>query len=230
MEESQFPIPSFYAFRYANKAAAGYQHCSYVVANFITPFLFLHIIISIMFMADLDKYISFEPLLWVLFVCGIIGLVLSIKYATGFKGVTLYKDHLEITMHSLFTKRFRPTVSIMYKDIASVYNSRLNLRSQGMRQKWSMLVDFGDYQYYTEIRLLNGKQICVSVENQEAFAHELSPALRITPTAMARPNNTSKTALAFVTNAGACLFYENAIEPVGADRICPLLSPQSHCV
>lgn len=38
MEESQFPIPSFYAFRYANKAAAGYQHCSYVVANFITPF------------------------------------------------------------------------------------------------------------------------------------------------------------------------------------------------
>lgn len=138
MEESQFPIPSFYAFRYANKAAAGYQHCSYVVASFITPFLFLHIIISIMFMADLDKYISFEPLLWVLFVCGIIGLVLSIKYATGFKGVTLYKDHLEITMHSLFTKRFRPTVSIMYKDIASVYNSRLNLRSQGMRQKWSM--------------------------------------------------------------------------------------------
>ena len=119
MEESQFPIPSFYAFRYANNAAAGYQHCSYVVANFITPFLFLHIIISIMFMADLDKYISFEPLLWVLFVCGIIGLVLSIKYATGFKGVTLYKDHLEITMHSLFTKRFRPTVSIMYKDIAS---------------------------------------------------------------------------------------------------------------
>ena len=93
MEESQFPIPSFYAFRYANKAAAGYQHCSYVVANFITPFLFLHIIISIMFMADLDKYITFEPLLWVLFVCGIIGLVLSIKYATGFKGVTLYKDH-----------------------------------------------------------------------------------------------------------------------------------------
>ena len=173
MEESQFPIPSFYAFRYANKAAAGYQHCSYVVANFITPFLFLHIIISIMFMADLDKYISFEPLLWVLFVCGIIGLVLSIKYATGFKGVTLYKDHLEITMHSLFTKRFRPTVSIMYKDIASVYNSRLNLRSQGMRQKWSMLVDFGDYQYYTEIRLLNGKQICVSVENQDAFAREL---------------------------------------------------------
>lgn len=173
MEESQFPIPSFYAFRYANKAAAGYQHCSYVVANFITPFLFLHVIISIMFMADLDKYISFEPLLWVLFVCGIIGLVLSIKYATGFKGVTMYKDHLEITMHSLFTKRFRPTVSIMYKDIASVYNSRLNLRSQGMRQKWSMLVDFGDYQYYTEIRLLNGKQICVSVENQEAFAHEL---------------------------------------------------------
>ena len=173
MEESQFPIPSFYAFRYANKAAAGYQHCSYVVANFITPFLFLHIIISIMFMADLDKYISFEPLLWVLFVCGIIGLVLSIKYATGFKGVTLYKDHLEITMHSLFTKRFRPTVSIMYKDIASVYNSRLNLRSQGMRQKWSMLVDFGDYQYYTEIHLLNGKQICVSVENQEAFAREL---------------------------------------------------------
>lgn len=55
-----------------------------------------------------------------------------------------------------------------------------------------------------------------------------SPALRITPTAMARPNNTSKKAPAFVTNAGAFLFYENAIEPVGADSIRPLLSPQSH--
>lgn len=151
MEESQFPIPSFYAFRYANKAAAGYQHCSYVVANFITPFLFLHIIISIMFMADLDKYISFEPLLWVLFVCGIIGLVLSIKYATGFKGVTLYKDHLEITMHALLTKKFRPTVSIMYKDIASVYNSRLTLRQPGYAAKveyagglWRLSVLYGD--------------------------------------------------------------------------------------
>ena|GEM_PF-5574408 len=55
-----------------------------------------------------------------------------------------------------------------------------------------------------------------------------SPALRITPTAMARPNNTSKTAPTFFTNVGAYLFYENAIKPAGADRICPLLTPQSH--
>ena len=55
-----------------------------------------------------------------------------------------------------------------------------------------------------------------------------SPALRITPTAMARPNNTSKTAPTFFTNVGACLFYENEIKPAGADRICPLLSP-SRC-
>lgn len=52
-----------------------------------------------------------------------------------------------------------------------------------------------------------------------------SPALRITPTAMARPNNTSKTAPTFFTNVGAYLFYENAIKPVGADRMRPLLSP-----
>lgn len=52
-----------------------------------------------------------------------------------------------------------------------------------------------------------------------------SPALRITPTAMARQNNISKTAPAFVTNAGAYLFYEDAIKPVGADSIRPLLSP-----
>ncbi|MBS5674905.1 MAG: hypothetical protein KHW94_03550 [Clostridium sp.] len=165
--------PKLYNFRYANKLSAGYQHCSYVVANFVTPFLILGVIIRVMFFADLDKYISFEPLLYVLFVCTIIGFVLAIKYITGFKGVTLYNDRLEITMHSLFTKKFRPTVIVMYKDIASVYNSHLNLRSQGMRQKRSMLVDFGDYQYYTEIRLINGKQICVSVENQEDFAHEL---------------------------------------------------------
>lgn len=173
MEESQFPIPSFYAFRYANKAAAGYQHFLYVTGNFVTPYLIGYVLLILIFRVGLGKYVSLEPMMWAGFVCFIIGLIMAIKYIVGFKGVTLYKDHLEITMHALFTKRFHPTVSIMYKDIASVYNSRLNLRSQGMRQKWSMLVDFGDYQYYTEIRLLNGKQICVSVDNQEAFAHEL---------------------------------------------------------
>lgn len=138
MEESQFPIPSFYAFRYANKAAAGYQHFLYVTGNFVTPYLIGYVLLILIFRVGLGKYVSLEPMLWAGFVCFIIGLIMAIKYIVGFKGVTLYKDHLEITMHALLTKKFRPTVSIMYKDIASVYNSRLNLRSQGMRQKWSM--------------------------------------------------------------------------------------------
>lgn len=108
MEESQFPIPSFYAFRYANKAAAGYQHFLYVTGNFVTPYLIGYVLLILIFRVGLGKYVSLEPMLWAGFVCFIIGLIMAIKYIVGFKGVTLYKDHLEITMHALLTKKISP--------------------------------------------------------------------------------------------------------------------------
>lgn len=63
MEESQFPIPSFYAFRYANKAAAGYQHFLYVTGNFVTPYLIGYVLLILIFRVGLGKYVSLEPMM-----------------------------------------------------------------------------------------------------------------------------------------------------------------------
>lgn len=101
----------------------------------------------------------------------IVGIICTIKYCVGFKGIILYDTYMEITTQILSTGKNKPKFVINYSDIDSVYHSTFNIRYDRRKARKSFIA--GDMDDYIELTLKGGKQFCFTVDNQSDFLQEV---------------------------------------------------------
>lgn len=160
-----------YYFRYPNFASRFIGGFFSFCTNLAFPIVTCYLIEIFLSLFGVSKYLNVEIYTALILVSIAIGLFFALKYCFSFKGITLYDSYLEITTQTLGFGKNKPSITINYNDISSVYHSTYNIRYDRRKARKSFIA--GDYSDYVELTLDGGKQFCFSVDNQTDFLEEL---------------------------------------------------------
>ena len=166
-----------YKFRYANsffKVSAAIinplQNSFIIIALFLFAY---HLLARLAVFIGIDNYFINETVIGlfqrIMFICSVLSVVF---YYVLKKGVFLYDDSLVIARYTITPLNWKIRITISYDEIEHVNVNYTNLHFS--KNRFLLLVPFGDETRNVELTLKNGKKYFFSIEYPEEFCQNLN--------------------------------------------------------